>query len=57
MFTSLSSMLCVTVHLSSGDGASSVGSGGSDESQLSQHEMAEAIKINEEIEKTGMYFA
>ena len=37
------------------DGASSVCSGAS--GGLSHKEMVEAIKINEEIENTGMYFA
>ncbi|CAI8054156.1 Protein argonaute-2 (Fragment) [Geodia barretti] len=39
----------------SGDCASSVCSGGSE--QLSETDMADAIKIKEEIQKTGMYFA
>jgi eukaryotic translation initiation factor 2C len=38
----------------SGDGASSA-SGGSEE--WSQHDMAQAIKIDEELQRTGMYFA
>ena len=41
--------------LFSGDCASSVCSGGSE--QLSETDMADAIKIKEEIQKTGMYFA
>ena len=41
--------------LFSRDGASSVCSGAS--GGLSHEEMVEAIKINKEIEKTGMYFA
>ena len=41
--------------LFSGDCASSVCSGGSE--QLSETDMADAIKIKEEIQNTGMYFA
>ena len=48
-------MFLSPVCVCSGDGASSVCSGGSDE--LTKEEMDEAIMIREEIENTGMYFA
>ena len=42
--------------LSPSDSGSSVGGGGG-EAEWTQEQMAQAIKINEEIQRTGMYFA